>query len=179
MRRHSTALAALLFLLALRAGAEEIRYFPVAAGDHPHDVAPALDGTVWYTGQQAGVLGRLDPKTGSVERIPLGAGPAPHGVVIGPDGAAFVTDSGLSAIVRVDPASQEVKVWPLPKARINASLNTPALDGKGLIWFTGQAGVYGRLDPATGAIRRRAKSIMYLWLGASSASPIWRPARRS
>jgi virginiamycin B lyase len=30
------------------------------------------------------------------------------------------------------------------------NLNTAAFDGKGRIWFTGQNGVYGRLDPATG-----------------------------
>ena len=59
------------------AGAAEVQYFPVPEGDHPHDVAPAPDGTVWYTGQRAGVLGRLDPKTGQVERIPLGEGSAP------------------------------------------------------------------------------------------------------
>ena len=139
-------------LLAQPAGAAEGQYFPVPEGDHPHDVAPAPDGTVWYTGQRAGVLGRLDPKTGQVERIPLGEGSAPHGVVVGPDGAPYVTDSGLNAIVRVDPATKAVKTWPLPKERANANLNTPAFDGKGRIWFTGQAGIYGRLDPGTGAM---------------------------
>lgn len=82
--------------------AEEVRYFEVPKGDRPHDVAPGPDGSVWYTGQRTGVLGRLDPKTGTVERIPLGSGSAPHGVLIGPDGAAWVTDGGLNAIVRVD-----------------------------------------------------------------------------
>lgn len=139
-----------LLMLAQPAPAAEVEYFPVTAGDHPHDVAPAPDGTVWYTGQRAGVLGRLDPKTGEVERVPLGPGSSPHGVIVGPDGAAWVTDSGLNAIVRVDPASKEVKTWPLPKERAGANLNTPAFDGKGRIWFTGQAGIYGRLDPATG-----------------------------
>ncbi len=151
MRRHAICLAALLVVLALPAAAE-VQYFPVGEGDHPHDVAPAPDGTVWYTGQYKGVLGRLDPKTGGVERIPLGDGSRPHGVIVGPDGAAWVTDSGLNAILRVDAKSKEVKVWPLPKAGINANLNTAAFDGKGRIWFTGQAGIYGRLDPATGAM---------------------------
>jgi virginiamycin B lyase len=151
MKRIALALAALsLSLLPLSAGAQEVKYFDVPAGDHPHDVAPAPDGTVWYTGQNKGVLGRLDPKTGAVERIPLGDGSRPHGVIIGPDGAAWVTDSGLNAIVRVDPATKEVKVWPLPAGRANANLNTPAFDGQGRIWFTGQAGIYGRLDPKTG-----------------------------
>jgi virginiamycin B lyase len=113
-------------------------------------VAPAPDGTVWYTGQGAGVLGRLDPKTGDVERIPLGQGSRPHGVIVGPDGAAWVTDSGLNSILRVDPASKEVKSWPLPSDRADANLNTAAFDGKGRIWFTGQHGIHGRLDPESG-----------------------------
>ena len=147
------AIAVLVLPLVMQwlpALAVEAKYFPVPAGDHPHDVAPAPDGTVWYTGQRTGVLGRLDPKTGGVERIPLGKGSAPHGVIVGPDGAAWVTDGGQNAIVRVDPVSKEEKIWPLPASRPGANLNTAAFDGKGRIWFTGQTGIYGRLDPATG-----------------------------
>jgi virginiamycin B lyase len=141
------------FLFATPAAAQQGQYYAVPEGDHPHDVAPAPDGTVWYTGQRAGVLGRLDPKTGEVNRVPLGEGSAPHGVIVGPDGAAWVTDSGLNAIVRVDAKSHAVKSWPLPKGRGGANLNTPAFDGKGRIWFTGQEGIYGRLDPATGVMQ--------------------------
>ena len=151
-RTKRIAIVILVWLLvqSLSARAAEVKYFPVRAGDHPHDVAPAPDGTVWYTGQHAGVLGRLDPKTGGVERISLGKGSAPHGVIVGPDGAAWVTDGGQNAIVRVDPISKEVKAWPLSASRSGANLNTAAFDGKGRIWFTGQTGIYGRLDPATG-----------------------------
>ena len=58
--------------------------------------------------------------------------------------------SGQNAIVRVDPISKEVKAWPLPASRSGANLDTAAFDGRGRIWFTGQTGIYGRLDPATG-----------------------------
>ena len=57
-------------------------------GSGPHDVAPAADGTVWYSGQANGTLGRLDPSTGTVTEFPLGPGSAPHGVIVGPDGFA-------------------------------------------------------------------------------------------
>jgi virginiamycin B lyase len=156
MRPKHLALAALVLALGVPAPpalAAEIAYFNVPKGDHPHDVAPAPDGTVWYTGQRAGVLGRLDPKTGQIERIPLGKGSAPHGVIIGPDGAAWVTDGGQNAIVRVDPATREVKAWKLPADRANANLNTPAFDGRGRVWFTGQSGIYGRLDAKTGEMQ--------------------------
>ena len=128
------------------------REFDVPGGSHPHDVAPAVDGGVWYTGQRTGVLGHLDPATGTVREIPLGDGSAPHGVITGPDGAPWITDGGLNAIVRVDPGTDEVRVFPLPADRPGANLNTAAFDGDGVLWFTGQSGIYGRLDPATGEI---------------------------
>jgi virginiamycin B lyase len=121
----------------------------VPAGSHPHDVAPAPDGTVWYTAQASGELGRLDPETGETHHIPLGAGSAPHGVIVGPDDAAWVTDGGLNAIVRVDPETEAVRVFPLPHDQPNANLNTASFDGNGVLWFTGQNGIYGRFDPVT------------------------------
>jgi virginiamycin B lyase len=121
----------------------------VPAGSHPHDVAPAADGGVWYTAQAAGRLGWLDPATGEVREIPLGPGSAPHGVITGPDGAAWVTDSGLNALVRVDEDDQ-LTVYRLDASNVN--LNTAAFDGDGILWFTGQNGIYGSLDPGSGAI---------------------------
>jgi virginiamycin B lyase len=126
--------------------------FPVPAGSRPHDVAPAPDGSVWYTAQRAGALGRLDPATGETTHIPLGAGSAPHGVIVGPDGAPWITDSGLNAIVRVDPATAAVAVFPLPADSASANLNTATFAGNGILWFTGQNGFYGRVDPATGQV---------------------------
>jgi virginiamycin B lyase len=130
----------------------EVQTFPVPAGSHPHDVAPAVDGGVWYTAQRSGELGWLDPQSGEVREIPLGAGSAPHGVIVGTDDAAWITDGGLNAILRVDPATQEVERFPLPASAPNANLNTAAFDGDGMLWFTGQAGWYGSVDPASGEV---------------------------
>jgi virginiamycin B lyase len=124
--------------------------YPVPGGSHPHDVAPAPDGTVWYTAQHVGALGRLNPATGETHHIPLGAGSAPHGVIVGPDGAPWITDGGLNAIVRVNPQSEEVRIFPLPANRGYANLNTAIFDQNNILWFTGQSGIYGRLDPSTG-----------------------------
>jgi virginiamycin B lyase len=124
--------------------------YDVPATSHPHDVAPAPDGSVWYTAQRSSELGKLDPETGETHHIPLGQGSAPHGVIVGPDGAPWITDSGLNAIVRVDPETEEVTVFPLPQGRGNANLNTATFDTAGILWFTGQAGIYGSLDPETG-----------------------------
>jgi len=75
MRAKPFAIAVLILPLvmqSLSARAADAKYFLVQAGDHPHDVAPAPDGTVWYTGQRAGVLGRLDPKRGASSGFRLG-----------------------------------------------------------------------------------------------------------
>ncbi len=149
-----TMLAALATLvLTLPAAAFELKTFPVNPGSRPHDVAVGADGIVWYTAQGQGALGRLDPRNGAVRQIKLGERSAPHGVVIGPDGAPWVTDSGLNAIVRVDPRSEQVKAFPLPKGSSHANLNTLTFDKNGVVWFTGQSGVYGKADPKTGEVK--------------------------
>ena len=74
-------------------------------------------------------------------------------MIIGPDGAPWITEGGTNAIVRVDPKTREVKRWPLPEARGYVNLNTATFDKQGRIWFTGQNGIYGRLDPASGAMQ--------------------------
>ena len=140
-----------LSIVSTVAGAEEAvprsQEYPVPAGSHPHDVAPAPDGTVWYTAQGNGELGRLDPATGQVHRVKLGDRSRPHGVIVGPDGAPWITDGGLNAIVRVDPKSEKINLYPLPSGREGANLNTAAFGHDGVLWFTGQNGIYGRVDP--------------------------------
>jgi virginiamycin B lyase len=130
-----------------------VREFAVPSGTHPHDVAPARDGGVWYTAQHTGQLGRLDPKTGRSRLTRLGSGSAPHGVIVGPDGAPWITDGGLNAIVRVDPKTRKVRRFPLPASGGYANLNTATFDRRGVLWFTGQSGIYGRLDPKVGRVR--------------------------
>ena len=153
MRRLLIALS--LAVLALPAAAADVStrsYALPRGGGYPHDVAVSANGLVWYTAQRDGKLGRLEPESGKVDLISLGEGAAPHGVIIGPDAAPWVTEGGTNSIVRVDPQTRAVKRWPLPPERKWANLNTATFDKRGRIWFTGQSGVYGRLDPATGVM---------------------------
>ena len=79
-------------------------------------------------------------------------------MIVGPDGAPWITDGGLNAIVRVDPRTSARRALPAAREHRHANLNTAAFDRRGMLWFTGQSGIYGRLDPATGQMRglRRA-----------------------
>src|SRR5688500_1747072 len=102
MIRSIAIAVATLATAAVAAAETRVSYFPVTASSRPHDVAPAADGTVWYSGQRAGYLGHVDPKTGKDTNIPIGSGSAPHGVIVGPDGSPWLTDGGLNANVRYD-----------------------------------------------------------------------------
>jgi virginiamycin B lyase len=129
-----------------------VQEFTVPLGSHPHDVAPAKNGSIWYTAQHSGELGLLDPNTGKTYHIPLGEGSAPHGVIVGPDGAPWITDGGLNAIVRVDPNNRNITLFPLPDEIEYANLNTATFDQDSILWFTGQNGIYDRLDPKLGKV---------------------------
>jgi virginiamycin B lyase len=117
-----------------------------------HDVAPAPGGGVWFSAQRSGHLGWFDPRAGKTELVPLPAGSSPHGVIQGPDKAAWLTDSGLNAVVRVGWPARDVKVFALPEGTPYANLNTAAFDGEGTLWFTGQGGFVGKVDPKTGQV---------------------------
>ena len=153
MRRTMLPVLVVLLLISSVQADVTVKAFVLpSGGGFPHDVAVDAEGIAWYTAQRSGHVGRLDPRTGRVDLVSLGPGASPHGVIIGPDGAPWITESGTNAIVRVDPRTREVKSWPLPAARGYVNLNTAAFDRRGRIWFTGQNGVYGRLDPGTGAM---------------------------
>ncbi|GGB54632.1 Vgb family protein [Blastomonas aquatica] len=129
-----------------------VTLFELPKGSRPHDVAPAPDGKIWYTAQRQGALGILDPVSGKVVQVPLGPESSPHGVIQGPDGMAWITDGGQNAIVRYNPADGKIDVWKLPEDTGYTNLNTGAFDGKGVHWFTGQNGIYGRVDATTGKV---------------------------
>ena len=158
--RTILALLALVPLASSLALAQvTVQEYPVPPGHRVHDVwaDAAPGGPVWISAQGSGHLGILDPKSGKLELVPLGSGSSPHGVIAGPDGGVWLTDGGQNAIVRVDPRGdagrRAVKVWKLPEGSGYTNLNTAIFDGKGMHWFTGQSGIYGRLDPATGDMK--------------------------
>ncbi len=58
MRKGSRAVVASFVAFASAvAVAQTIQKCPVPKGAHPHDIAPAADGGVWYTAQHQATLG--------------------------------------------------------------------------------------------------------------------------
>src|SRR3954452_8429277 len=92
---------------SLVAGGAEIaiREWPVPTpGARPHDPLASRDGSIWYTGHMANVLGRLDPQSGRItEYHPDIPSSGPHGLVADQDGNIWFTGNFAGYIGRFDP----------------------------------------------------------------------------
>jgi virginiamycin B lyase len=120
-------------------------------GSRPHDPALAPDGSLWYTGQGANKMGRLDPKTGQFKEYPLKTPDSgPHGLAADKEGSIWFTAISAGYIGKLDPKTGGVTEYrPADGTKIDP--HTPVFDHDGILWFTNQETNYiGRLDPATG-----------------------------
>jgi len=123
-------------------------------GSRPHDPLATADGAIWWTGQFANVLGRLDPKTGEMKEFPLKTPKSgPHGLTADKDGNIWYTGNSAALIGKLDPKTGEVTEYRMPDPAARDP-HTPLFDQKGILWFTLQgANMIGRLDPKTGEIK--------------------------
>jgi virginiamycin B lyase len=123
-------------------------------GSRPHDPMAARDGSLWYSGQMANVLGRVNPKTGEVKEFPLKtAHSGPHGLKEDKHGNIWYTGNTAALIGKLNPKTGEVTEYPMPDKDAHDP-HTLVFDKKGILWFTAQnANRIGRLDPKTGDIK--------------------------
>src|SRR5712692_2175257 len=123
-------------------------------GARPHDPLAARDGSLWYSGQMANALGRVDPKTGTVKEYPLKtAHSGPHGLVEDQDGNIWYTGNTGALIGKLDPKTGAVTEYPMPDPNAKDP-HTLIFDKAGILWFTVQnANRIGRLDPKSGEIK--------------------------
>jgi virginiamycin B lyase len=126
------------------------------SGSRPHDPLAARDGSLWYTGQMANVLGRIDPKTGKTREYPLKTPHSgPHGLVEDQRGDIWYTANTAALIGKLDPKTGAVTEYELPDPSA-LDPHTLIFDRSGILWFTVQnANRIGRLDPRapTGEIK--------------------------
>jgi len=123
-------------------------------GSRPHDPLAARDGSLWYTGQMANVLGRVDPKSGKVREYPLKtAHSGPHGLKEDKDGNIWYTGNTGALIGKLDPKTATVTEYPMPDPQAKDP-HTLIFDKAGILWFTVQsANRIGKLDPKSGEIK--------------------------
>jgi virginiamycin B lyase len=163
MRRARTLASALALAVAVSpAAAAPVGELKVAIKEYdvptpqsgPHDPALAPDGSLWYTGQMANKLGRLDPKTGQIKEYPLKTeGSGPHGLVADAQGHIWFTAAFKGYVGKLDPKTGAVTEYKMPDPRARDP-HTPVFDPHGILWFTVESGNFvGRLDPKTGEVK--------------------------
>ena len=122
-------------------------------GQRPRDPVESPDGAIWWVGQWADILGRIDPKTGEMTEFALPAGAKPHSVEIGPDGGVWYTGNKNATVGRLDPETGKITEFAMPDPAARDP-HTHVFDAEGILWFSLQhSNMIGRLDPATGKTR--------------------------
>ena len=123
-------------------------------GSRPHDPLATKDGAIWWTGQLANKLGRIDPKTGAIREYSLKTPhTGPHGLTEDKDGNIWFTgnNAGADRQARSEDRHDHRYRLPDPDAK---DPHTLIFDRDGILWFTvQQANMVGRLDPKTGEIK--------------------------
>ena len=75
----------------------------------PHTPAIDQQGIVWFTNEQSGLVGRLDPQTGEVK---LKEVPTPHaipyGIVITSKGVPIFCEFGSNKLASIDPKTMQI-----------------------------------------------------------------------
>ena len=121
-------------------------------GSRPHDPLAAADGSVWWTGQWASVLGRLNAATGVMKEYPLPPDSGPHGLTQDAMGHVWFTGISRNYIGQLNPTTGEVTQYPVSMEGARGP-HTPIFDQNGTLWFTLQSGMVGRLVPDTGEMK--------------------------
>ena len=123
-------------------------------GSRPHDPVAAKDGSIWWTGQLANKLGRIDPKTNTIREYTLKTPHSgPHGLAEDKDGNIWFTGNAIAAIGKLDPKTGVTTEYKLPDAKAKDP-HTINIDQKGIVWFTVQQGNFvGKVDPKTGEVK--------------------------
>jgi len=121
-------------------------------GQRSRDPVEAPDGSIWWAGQWADLIGRIDPATGEMKEYPLPQGSMPHSVTLDDAGKVWYTGNKNATVGKLDPDTGEITVYQMPDPAARDP-HTAVFDQKGLLWFTLQhSNMVGRLDPATGDI---------------------------
>ena len=122
-------------------------------GQRSRDPLQLADGMIWWTGQYASLIGRLNPKTGEMKEFELPPEVRPHSIAADRTGNIWYMGNGNGTVGRLNPATGGITVYKMPDPAARDP-HTPIFDQKGRLWFTLQgSNMVGRLIPETGEIK--------------------------
>lgn len=122
-------------------------------GQRVRDPVEAPDGSIWWTGMWASLVGRLDPQTGAMEEFHLPITARPHSIVPDADGNIWYTGNSNASIGKLDPKTGEITQYPTQ----SGDPHTATFHANGKLYFTAQnSGMLGMFDPQTGELKEVA-----------------------
>jgi virginiamycin B lyase len=122
-------------------------------GQRSRDPVQAGDGSIWWAGQWANLIGRIDPATGAMKEYPLPANAMPHTVTLDRAGNVWYTGNKNGTLGRLDPKTGAVAEFKMPDPNAKDP-HSAIIDRNGTVFFTLQlSNMVGRLDPASGEIK--------------------------
>jgi virginiamycin B lyase len=122
-------------------------------GQRTRDPVEAPDGSIWWAGMWANLVGRIDPKTGEVAEYALPENAKPHTVTPDREGNIWYTGNSNGTIGKLDPRTGMITEYKMPDPGARDP-HTAVFDQKGTLWFTlQQSNMVGRLVPSTGEIK--------------------------
>jgi virginiamycin B lyase len=122
-------------------------------GQRARDPVQAPDGSIWWAGMWANLVGRINPQTGEMTEYTLPDKALPHSVTPDSQGNIWYTGNGNGTIGKLDPRTGMITEYKMPDPAARDP-HTAEFDKKGTLWFTlQQSNMIGRLIPATGEIK--------------------------
>jgi virginiamycin B lyase len=122
-------------------------------GQRSRDPVQAPDGSIWWAGMWANLVGRINPQTGEVWEYTLPEGAKPHTVTPDQQGNIWYTGNSNATIGKLDPRTGRITEYKMPDPAARDP-HTAVFDKQGTLWFTlQQSNMVGRLVPATGEIK--------------------------
>lgn len=115
-------------------------------GQRTRDPIEAPDGSIWWTGMWASLIGRLDPNTGAMKEYSLPPSARPHSIVPDQDGYIWYTGNSNATVGKLDPKTGIITEYKTRAKDPHSAVFHP----NGHLYFTAQhAAMLGRFNPET------------------------------
>ncbi|GHE85661.1 Vgb family protein [Thalassotalea profundi] len=122
-------------------------------GQRSRDPIEAADGSIWWAGQRANLIGRINPNTGEMKEYILPENSMPHTVTTDRHGNIWYTGNKNGSVGKLDIKTEKITEFKMPNKEAKDP-HSAIFDDKGILWFTLQhSNMIGRLNPNTGDIK--------------------------
>ncbi|MBL84100.1 MAG: cytochrome C [Marinobacter sp.] len=139
-------------------------------GQRTRDPIEAPDGSIWWTGMWASLVGKLNPNTGEMKEYNLPPSARPHSIVPDEDGNIWYTGNSNATIGKLNPDTGNITEYETQAKDPHSAVFHP----NGNLYFTAQhAAMLGRLDPETGVLKEVNTEARPYGIKVDSNGTVW------